>query len=109
MVPEVTSGRLNSLAQATKAQMERLNGAYQRVDSAMKTSFQGLTSKFSLLSGKLTEQRVNDNKMQMALERHNAIVQSFETRVSQLQKVISEQELKNLNYHAALEELRMRR
>ncbi|MCB0422354.1 MAG: hypothetical protein KDD61_15250 [Bdellovibrionales bacterium] len=101
-----SESRLHSLATASKSHMERVQGAIHRLDGALKNSVQELTSKFSLLSGKFTEQRVSDTKIQALIDRHNSVIQSFEQRVTQLQKVISEQELKILNYHSTLEEMR---
>lgn len=103
---KATESRLNSLASTSKTHMERVQGVCQRLDSNIKSTTQEMASRLSLLSGKMTEQRVSDTKIQALIDRHNSVVQSFEQRVAQLQKVISEQEMKILNYHSTLEEIR---
>ncbi|MGE0762637.1 MAG: hypothetical protein AB7N80_05110 [Bdellovibrionales bacterium] len=101
---ELTSSRLNEFANATKLKFERLNGVTQRLDEMVKAGLQDLNGKQSQLISKVNERKVGDAKIQELVDRHNQLVQSFELRLGQMQKLISEQEMQLMGSRTELKE-----
>ena len=99
-----TDGRLEALAKATKLKVDQSTSRLDRIEAYLKSAVQDLASKFAGLSGRVTNSKLNEDKIDALLTRHNQVVQNFESRMSQLQKIISEQELNILNHKSALEE-----
>lgn len=101
---ELTGSRLNEFATATKLKFERTTGATQRLDEMVKTGFQDLNGKQSQLISKVNERTIGDAKIQQLVDRHNQLVQSFELRLSQMQKLMSEQEMQLMSSREELKE-----
>ena len=101
---EGLESRMSEFMSVCKARIERVGSALQRLEEFFKTSLQDLKSKHAAVSGRLNERKVADSKIEDLVHRHTQTVQNFEVRVSQLQKVISEQELQLMNSKAALKE-----
>lgn len=96
--------RTSDLLNTAKTRIERVASATQRLEDFAKAKFQEMSSKYSQVSGKLTESKVNDHKIEELIGRHNQALQSFEMRIHQLKKVIGEQELQLANSRAALKD-----
>jgi hypothetical protein len=101
---ETTNTRLSDFINATKAKYDRLAGMTQRLEEMAKASIQDLAMKQSQLISKVNERRLSDNKVQELVDRHNQLVQSFELRLNQMQKVIAEQELQLMASRAEIKE-----
>lgn len=101
---EQTSSRLNEFANAAKLKIERLTGATQRLDEIIKSGIQDLNGKQAQLISKVNERKVGDMKIQELVDRHNQLVQSFEVRLNQMQKIISEQEMQLLGSRSEIKE-----
>lgn len=105
---DTNANRLNDWARGTKNTLERLQSGQQRLEQLAKAAVQELKSKISTLAGKFTERKGVDSKVQELIDRHNQALLSFEARMNQMQKIISEQELKILAYQSALKEMQKR-
>ncbi|MCB0341374.1 MAG: hypothetical protein H6626_09315 [Pseudobdellovibrionaceae bacterium] len=103
---ELVNSRLNSLADATKKTIGQVQSAHKNFERVAQAAVQDLKSRISTLGGKMTESRIQENKTQELVDRHHQIVQAFELRLQQMQKLVSQQEMKLLNYQAAIDELR---
>jgi len=88
------NGQIVNLQSTMVKGLERTQGRQSRLEIVVKDVSQNLGEKISNLFGKLTEKRANDSKIQQMLDRHNLLVQKFELQMYQMQKVISEQDLK---------------
>lgn len=101
---ELTTSRLNEFANASKLKFERVTGITQRLDEMVKGSLLDMNNKQSQLISKVNERKVGDAKIQELVDRHNQLVQNFELRLSQMQKLISEQEMQLMSSRAELKE-----
>ncbi len=101
---EMTGSRLNEFANASKQKFDRMHGVAQRLDEMVKTGLQDFNTKQSQLISKINERKVGDAKIQELVDRHNQLVQSFELRLGQMQKLISEQEMQLMSSRAELKE-----
>lgn len=101
---ETTNTRLTDFVNATKAKYERLAGMTQRLEEMAKSSLQDLAAKQSQLMSRVNERKLSDNKVEELVDRHNQLVQNFELRLAQMQKVLGEQEMQLMASRAELKE-----
>lgn len=87
---------------SAKIRIERIGSGAQRLDEKSQLKFAEIAEKLGSLVGRVTERKVSEQKIEEMLSRHNQTVQNFELRLTQMQKVISEQELKLVGYQSAL-------
>ncbi|MCB0411335.1 MAG: hypothetical protein KDD22_02345 [Bdellovibrionales bacterium] len=101
---EGMSSRMTEIASALKARIERTAGVSHRVEEIAKIGLQDMAQKHAQLTSKIAERRVNDTKVEELVDRHNQVLNQFEVRMGQMQRVISEQEMQLLNSRSALQE-----
>lgn len=91
------SGQLKTEKMAQKIQLfeERLN-MIQREAQA----------KWAELAGRLKERAMNEAKVEALMERHNQIIQNFEVRLNQAQKIIENQSLNIVKQQDVIDESR---
>lgn len=94
--------RTEDLIRAAKGRIDRVATATQRLEEHSQLKFQDVSAKFSTLSGKVTERKLSEAKIEEMIVRHGQALQSFEVRTQQLQKLISEQQMQLMNYKSAL-------
>lgn len=100
-----TQSRVAELSRVGKLIGERSQAAVQRLDGMFRSGVQELKSSVSTLAGRVTERRAMEAKIQELIDRHNQVVQKYDTRLSQMQRLVSEQEMKLYNYKSTIEEL----
>ncbi len=101
---EMLNSRVTEVVGASKVKFERLAGVSQRLDEMVRSGLQDLATKQSQMMGRLNERKVGDAKIQELVDRHNQLVQTFEARLVQMQKLISEQEMQLMTSRAELKE-----
>lgn len=98
--------RLDEGLKSSKVSHETQTGRIQSLEVRMENLAHELRSKLQSLSGKVSEAHMSDLKTQALMDRHTQLLRQFEARVTQLQKVIEDQEFQILGYQASLEEAR---
>jgi len=101
---ETLQNRTNEWVQSTRSRFERFNSAGSRMEQFLKGTIQEINEKFSQLTRRVAERRLQDNKIQEMMDRHHQILQGYETRLSQIQKLVHEQEIQLMGTKSALEE-----
>jgi hypothetical protein len=101
---DALNSKMTELMSATKARIERIAAATHRAEEFSKMGFQELNSKFASISGRVSERRVHDTKVEEMVDRHAQVLNQFEVRLNQLQKIIGEQEMQLMNSRSALQE-----
>lgn len=101
---EMTNSRLTEFVGAAKVRFERLAGMHQRLEELVKANLQDLTNKQAQVISRINERKVGDAKIQELVDRHNQLVQNFELRMSQLQKVVAEQEMQLITSRSELKD-----
>lgn len=99
-----TKNHFIEMSKQTQSKFEVTHQKLTALDSKFEALAADLRSKYSSLSGKVTERNLVDMKTQALVDRHTQIMRQFEQRVSQLQKVIEEQEFMLMNYRGYLDE-----
>ncbi len=90
----------------TETRLDRFNHAGSRMELFLKQTIQEINDKFAQMGSRLSERRLHDNKIQEMIDRHNHILQTYEVRLTQVQKLVNEQELQLIAAKAALEDAR---
>lgn len=83
----------------------QISAQQKSFDATMKQKFDDLHRNQTILSQRMNERKVVDTKMQELVDRHNQLVQSFESRMGQAQKVTKDQEMKLLTYQSTLNDI----
>lgn len=88
-----TESRLQELVGSSKIRFERIQGHFQRQSEQIQGQFNDMHMKSAQLSSRVNESRMGETRMQEMVDRHQQMVQSFEARLQQMQKMMTEQEL----------------
>ena len=88
----------------SKLRFERIQGHFQRQAEGIQASFRDIHSKVATVAGRINERKMSDGAITDLIQRHQQVVQTFEVRLQQLQKVMSEQELQLMNSRSELKE-----
>lgn len=103
---EKVAAKFEEFSKICQLKFERLAQGLGRVDDVISKQNSDFGTKYAQLSGRVSERKLSENKIEDMIDRHNQIITSFEQRMTQLQKVLSEQELQLANYSSALDEAR---
>lgn len=90
---ERTQTRVQELSSSCKLRFERVQSHLQRQAEGTQGQFGDMHAKVAQLLSKVNETRLAENRIQEIVDRHQQVVQSFEARLQQLKKIVSEQEL----------------
>lgn len=101
---ETLASRLSESMSSSKLRFERVQGHFQRQGEMIQTNFRDVSSKVAQLTSRVNERKLAETSMKEMVDRHQQMVQTFEARLTQVQKVISEQELQLMNSRAELKD-----
>lgn len=101
---EVLASRWDEVSASSRLRFERIQSHFQRQGEAIQANFKDVHSKVATIAGKVSERKVNEASISEMIERHQAVVQTFDARLQQMQKVISEQELQLMSSRSELKE-----
>ncbi|MGE0525796.1 MAG: hypothetical protein AB7G93_17800 [Bdellovibrionales bacterium] len=101
---ETMHTKVEDLAAQNRQRFERVQGAFQRQNESIQNGFGDMNSKIAAVVSRVNERKVAEGMIKEMVDRHAAVVQTFEVRMQQLQRVISEQELTLMNARSELRE-----
>lgn len=90
---EKTQTRVQELTSSSKLRFERVQSHFQRQGELVQGQFSDMHAKVAQLLSKVNESRLAESRIQEMVDRHQQVVQSFEARLQQLKKIVTEQEL----------------
>lgn len=99
--------QINEFAKGTQVKIDRIGQTVTKLEQSHNATVTENGQKMSMLSNKLGERRTMDLKVQEMIDRHNNILRSFEVRMNQMQKVLSEKEAQLLATTSALNDAKM--
>lgn len=99
---EVMTSKVDEMTKQNKVRFERVQGHFQRQTELLTNGLSDVHSKIAQVVSRVNERRVEDNIVKEMVERHAHVVTTFETRMQQLQKVISEQEMQLMGARSEL-------
>lgn len=97
--------KIEKMALHYEQKMSQMSAQQKSFEAAMKQKMDDSLKNQTILSNRMTERKVIDTKMQELLDRHNQLVQNFETRLSQAQKLSKDQEMKLMTYQSTLNDI----
>jgi chromosome segregation ATPase len=103
---ENTQNRMSEWMESTKVRFDRFNSAGSRMEQFLKQTIHEINEKFAQLNSRVTERRLQESKIQEMMDRHNQVLQTYDVRMGQIQKIVHEQELQLMGAKASLEEAR---
>jgi chromosome segregation ATPase len=98
------SGRIDEVTKASKLKFDSLQKANKQTEAHTVVRHQSQQAHLAELSGKVTSQRLRDTKIEELINRQNQMVQTFEARMNDVKKVVSEQQYQIMNLKGALKE-----
>jgi chromosome segregation ATPase len=99
---EVMTAKVDEMTAQNKIRFERVQGHFHRQTEMLTNGMSDMHSKLAHVVSRVNERRVEDNVVKEMVERHAHVVTSFEARMQQLQRVISEQEMQLMGARAEL-------
>lgn len=97
--------RVDQLMLALEQKSTQHQHAIRNLEGNSKSAIQEIARNQTVMAQKAAERRLLDAKTEELLDRHNQVVQNFELRMNNLQKVTSEQEVKLMAYQATIDEI----
>lgn len=90
---ETQNGRSKDTQEGLKSRFERIQQHMQRQDAQLQANTQDVHNKLAKVVSRLNERLTSDSKIEELMDRQQQVLQGFELRLSQMQKIITEQEL----------------
>lgn len=101
---ESVNTRNEEMLNQNKQRFERVQGHFQRQNDILQNGFKDVHAKMAQVVSRVNERKLEENMVKEMIERHAQMVQGFEVRMAQLQRVISEQELQLISARSELKE-----
>jgi DNA repair exonuclease SbcCD ATPase subunit len=99
---ESVGNKANDLVQQNRQRFELVQGHFQRQQEIVQSGLSDVNTKIAQVASRVNERRVADNAIKEMVDRQAQMVQSYEVRLQQMQRVLSEQELQLMNSRAEL-------
>jgi hypothetical protein len=96
--------KTEDLSNTNKQRFERVQGHFQRQNEMVQSGFADVNNKIAQVVSRVNERKVSEGVIKEMVERQSSLVQTFEVRMQQLQRVISEQEMQLMNARSELKE-----
>ncbi len=100
----IQGGRTDEVTKASKLKFDGLQKAQKQMELQYSHSFQKIQAHFADLAGKVTAQKLRDNKIEELMSRQNQMIQAFEASMKDMRKVAQEQQYQIMNLKGALKE-----
>ena len=93
----------NVVAQ-NKQRFERVQGHFKAQNEQLQSGLLDMNNKIAQVVSRVNERKVSENVVKEMVERHASVVQAFEVRMNQLQRLMGEQELQIMNTRSELKQ-----
>ncbi len=87
----------------TRFKLDRLAQKTNLLEARIENTTHEMREVFTKLSNKISQSSLNSSKIDALVDRHNQIIHTFEVRMTQMQKIIGEQEIQLTNSLAELQ------
>ena len=100
-------GQINEFIRSSQAKFDRINQALQKLEANDQALNIEAAQKITQIHNRLGERKTMDLKVQEMIDRHNSVLRSYEVRLTQMQKLLSEKEAQLVSAQSALNETKM--
>jgi DNA repair exonuclease SbcCD ATPase subunit len=94
-------------AKFANGRMDKIQQSISKLEAHLLSSQQDVHNKLNHLNAKITERRSVEGKIQNLVERHNGVLRSYEVRMNQLMRLLSEKEALLAQAQSNLNEAKM--
>lgn len=101
---ETMHTKVEDMVTQNKQRFERVQGHFQRQTEMLQSAMGDVHNKIAQVVSRLNERRLSEGVVKEMVDRHSQVVQTFETRLQQFQKVMSDQELQLMHARSELKE-----
>lgn len=101
---ESNTAKVDDVMAQNKTRFQTVQGHFQRQTELLKNGFADVHAKMAQVVSRVNERRVEDGAVKEMVERHAQVVQAFEVRLQQLQRVLSEQEMQLMSARSELKQ-----
>ncbi len=96
--------KVEEMSAQNKQRFERVQGHFQRQNEMLRSSMMEVHNKIAQVVSRLNERKLSENVVKEMVDRHASVVQTFETRFNQFQKVMSDQEMQLMHARSELKQ-----
>lgn len=97
--------KLDKWAKMLEGKVQQLHHSQKLLNDHIKQVSANFTEQQAAILSKLNERRTSEVKTQELFDRHNQVINNFEMKIQQIQKVATEQEMKLIAYQATYDEI----
>lgn len=101
---ELMHTKVEEMTAQNKQRFERVQGHFQRQNEMLQNALTEVHNKIAQVVSRLNERRLSENVVKEMVDRHGNVVQAFEVRLGQVQKVVSDQELQLMHARSELKQ-----
>jgi chromosome segregation ATPase len=101
---ETMNTKVEEMVGQNRQRFERVQGHFQRQTEMLQNALGDVHQKIAQVVSRLNERKISENVVKEMIDRHGQVVQTFEIRLQQVQKVMSDQELQIMHARSELKE-----
>lgn len=101
---ETMHTKVEEVIAQNRQRFERVQGHFQRQNEMLQSALSDVHSKIAQVVSRVNERKISEGVVKEMVDRHGSVVQAFETRLQQFQKVMSDQELQLMHARSELKE-----
>ncbi len=101
-IAETMRTKTEDVVAQNKQRFERVQGHFKAQNEQLQSGLLDMNNKIAQVVSRVNERKVSENIVKEMVERHASVVQAFEVRMNQLQRLISEQEMQIMNTRSEL-------
>ena len=99
---ETMHTKVDDMVAQNRQRFERVQGHFQRQTEMLQSALGDVHNKIAQVVSRLNERKLSEGVVKEMVGRHGQVVQAFETRLQQFQKVMSDQELQLMHARSEL-------
>jgi hypothetical protein len=101
---ETMHTKVEEVISQNRQRFERVQGHFQRQTEMLQSALGDVHNKIAQVVSRLNERKISEGVVKEMVDRHGQVVQAFESRLQQFQKVMSDQELQLMHARSELKQ-----
>lgn len=101
---EIMHTKVEELTTQSRARFERVQSHFKGQTEMLQNALSDVHGKIAQVVSRMNERKLSENVVKEMVDRHTNVVQAFEVRLQQLQKVMSEQEMQLMHARSELKQ-----
>jgi hypothetical protein len=99
---ETMHTKVEEVITQNRQRFERVQGHFQRQTEMLHSALHDIHNKIAQVVSRVNERKISEGVVKEMVDRHGQVVQTFETKLQQFQKVMSDQELQLMHARSEL-------